>query len=87
MVIDCRGTNQLHAAPPTTRLGSAHCYTDLDLSRLPDGVEVCGTEADVADCFYRFSLGELAHYFGINHPLEARQWEELGVECRRVYDG
>ncbi len=86
MVIDCRGTNQLHGPPPTTRLGSARCYTDLDLSRLPDGSEVCGMEADVSDCFYRFSLDELAHYFGINHPLEAKQWKHLGVDCTSVFD-
>lgn len=86
MVIDCRGTNELHRPPPTTRLGSARCYSDLDLSQLPDGSSGWGMEADVTDCFYRFGLEELAHYFAINHPLSAEGWEQLGIGAAEVFD-
>ena len=87
MVIDCRGTNQACQDPPTTRLGSARCYSDLKLE-VDDPSTPCawGREADVNDCFYRFSLPELAHYFGINHPLTADEWKQLGIEFDSVYD-
>ena len=85
MVLDCRGTNQLHQPPPTTRLGSARCYADLDLSELRDG-EGWGIEADVNDAFYNFAIPELTHYFAFNHPMEARRWSDLGVSAREVYD-
>lgn len=86
LVIDCRGTNLLHQDPPTTRLGSARCYGDLDFSAGSGCTQAFGQEADVADCFYRFSLPELADYFAINEPLPASQWQSLGIECRRVFD-
>ena len=85
MVIDCRGTNDLHAPPPTTRLASARCYSDLSLED-PMCRDAWGIEADVADCFYRFSLPQLAHYFCINHPLTAEEWAALGVSAREVFD-
>ncbi len=86
LVIDCRGTNLLHQDPPTTRLGSARCYRDLDLSAGSGCTQAFGQGADVADCFYRFSLPELADYFAINEPLSASECQSLGIECRRVFD-
>lgn len=86
MVIDCRGTNQLHQDPPVTRLASARCYSDLDLSRCGSQSTAWGREADVADCFYRFSLPELADFFAINDPLNLSQWQQLGIDVARVYD-
>lgn len=88
MVIDCRGTNELCQDPPTTRLGSARCYSDLRLEQDDDQSEslAWGREADVNDCFYRFSIPELAHYFGINHPLSAREWRQHGLEFDTIYD-
>ena len=85
MVLDCRGTNQLHQPPPVTRLGSARCYGDLLASR--DGSErYWGMEADVCDAFYNFSIPELTHYFAFNHPMTAAEWQQLGVCDGMVYD-
>ena len=86
LVIDCRGTNLLHQDPPTTRLGSSRCYGDLDFSAGSGFTHAFGQEADVADCFYRFSLPELADYFAISMPLTTSEWQALGIECRRVFD-
>eukprot|EP00435_Cladocopium_sp_Y103_P009898 s3109_g2.t1 len=88
MVIDCRGTNQLCQDPPTTRLGSARCYSDLRLEPSAEADTPCawGREADVNDCFYRFGLPELAHYFALNHPLKADEWRQLGVNFDKIYD-
>lgn len=88
MVIDCRGTTQLCQDPPTTRLGSSRCYAGLRLDRSHEtgGAGAWGREADVNDCFYRFSFLELAHYFGINHPLTALEWRALGLKFDSIYD-
>lgn len=85
MVLDCRGTNQLHQPPPTTRLGSARGYADLDLSDEPleSG---WGIEADVNDAFYNFSIPELTHYFAFNHPMTASEWTKVGINGDSVYD-
>ena len=45
-----------------------------------------GRECDVNDCFYRFAVPELSHFFAINHPLTAQQWKDLGVCSERVFD-
>ena len=66
MIIDARLTNRLHHSPPVTRLASSACYRDLDLSSegacspvghssADDGTGY-GQEADVADCFYNYSI-------------------------------
>lgn len=85
MVLDCRGTNRLHQPPPTTRLGSARGYADLDLSQEPEG-SGWGIEADVNDAFYNFSIPELTHYFAFNHPMSAKGWGDLGLSSKTVYD-
>ena len=86
MVIDCRGTNRLHQPPPMTRLASARCYGDLQLGEETQEPYAWGMEADVNDCFYRFGIPELAHFFSINHPLTTAQWRRLGVDFGRIYD-
>ena len=73
LVIDCRGTNGLHQDPPETRLGSSRCYSDLDTSLCPAGSHPWGREADVSDCFYRFSIPELSDFFAINEPMTQSQ--------------
>eukprot|EP00435_Cladocopium_sp_Y103_P009768 s2772_g2.t1 len=86
MVIDCRATNQLHTDPPVTRLASGRCYADLDLSEAGQAPLAYGREADVADCFYRFGLPELSHYFAFDHALTAGEWEAFGVPASSCYD-
>lgn len=86
MVIDCRGTNRLHEPPPVTRLASARCYGDLQLGEETQEPYAWGMEADVNDCFYRFGIPELAHFFSINHPMTTAQWRRLGVDVGRIYD-
>eukprot|EP00438_Fugacium_kawagutii_P034634 Skav232689 [mRNA] locus=scaffold2892:36534:39881:+ [translate_table: standard] len=87
MVIDCRGTNRMCSDPPVTRLGSSRCLAGLRMRKL--GSDNCygwGMEADVADCFYRFSFVQLAHYFAINHPLTKAEWSSLGIDVSTLYD-
>ena len=72
MVLDCRGTNKLHQPPPTTRLGSARCYADLDLAEVEEG-NGWGIEADVNDAFYNFSIPELTHYFAFPRRANGTQ--------------
>lgn len=86
LVIDCRGTNGLHQDPPVTRLGSSRCYSDLDTSLCPAGSHPWGREADVADCFYRFSFPELSDFFAINEPMTQSQWQQMGISAERVFD-
>ena len=89
MVIDCRGANKKHQPPPLSRLGSARTYCDLDLSTSglqEDGAYGWARETDVNDCFYRFGVPELAHYFAIDHPLSAAEWSRLGIESKVVFD-
>ena len=87
MVIDCCGTNEMCKDPPVTRLASSRCYADLRLDSNTDGKPAAwGCEADVADCFYRFSMPEMSHLFAINHPLSAESWKKLGVHSDFVFD-
>ena len=86
MVIDCRGSNQLHQPPPVTRLASSRCYSDLMVEQQEDRPPAWGRECDVNDCFYRFAVPELSHFFAINHPLTAQQWKDLGICSERVFD-
>ena len=86
LVIDCRGTNGLHQDPPVTSLGSSRCYSDLDTSLCPAGSHPWGREADVADCFYRFSFPELSDFFAINEPMTQSQWQQMGISAERVFD-
>ena len=58
----------------------------LDDCTETDGAGAWGREADVYDCFYRFSLPEFAHYFAINHPLTASEWRALGLKFDTIYD-
>eukprot|EP00438_Fugacium_kawagutii_P030000 Skav225301 [mRNA] locus=scaffold445:112717:116856:+ [translate_table: standard] len=89
MVLDCRATNQLHQPPPSTRLSSARCYSDLLLDSMEQTEgKTAGwaREADVNDCFYRFCLPELADFFAIDHALTSSQWRQVGIQCDSVYD-
>ena len=87
MVIDCRGTNEMCRDPPVTRLASSRCYADLRLDNNDSGEPAAwGCEADVADCFYRFSMPEMSHMFAINHPLTAESWKKVGVYSDFVFD-
>lgn len=40
-----------------------------------------GREADVNDCFYRFSIPELANYFALAEPMTREQWQARGLPC------
>eukprot|EP00438_Fugacium_kawagutii_P020747 Skav227424 [mRNA] locus=scaffold1986:83849:88250:+ [translate_table: standard] len=85
LVIDCRGTNMLHQDPPVTRLGSSRCYGDLELDNCGHSC-AWGREADVSDCFYRFSLPELSDFFAIDEPLQCQQRQQMGISADFVFD-
>eukprot|EP00435_Cladocopium_sp_Y103_P021954 s1233_g5.t1 len=94
MVVDCRIANAHHRAPPVTRLGSGANFAGFDLSdsaleRIQDSPQQhigYGTEMDVADCFYQFSLPQCAKWFGINDPRPVREWRSAGISFERVFD-
>lgn len=73
LIIDARCANWAHRSPPTTRLGSPRRMAELDLSdpRLAstrfgpiEGFEPAGVKGDVGDCFYNYTVPELASWFG-----------------------
>ncbi|CAK0863104.1 unnamed protein product, partial [Prorocentrum cordatum] len=91
--IDARAANRAHRLPPTTRLGSSRCMADLDLSdpRLKasgfGGVgsgaaaSPAGLEGDVGDCFYNFTIPELASWFGFEDRFDTA---ELGFDTAEL---
>jgi len=72
-----------------SRLGSARTYCEFDLNTSglqEDGVYGWACETDVNDCFYCFGIPELAHYFAIDYPLSATEWNRLGIDSKVVFD-
>ena len=95
MVVDCRMCNHYHHRPPVTKLGSPSAFSELDLSaealaehfgNLDNGAVGFGTEMDVSDCFYQFTLEALGSWFGINMKRSVKFWKQRGVDIHSVYD-
>ena len=84
-----------HKRSPTTRLASAGCYTELDLSegRLEavgcgevTGFGIHGQEGDVSDCFYNYVVERVADRFGIDvPPLAPEEWRAHGIVVGKIY--
>ena len=85
LIIDARAANRAHRPPPTTRLGSSRCMADLDLSDprlkasgfggLGSGAAARphGVEGDVGDCFYNYTIPELASWFGFEDRFDTEE--------------
>lgn len=95
MVIDARQANAAHRAPPPTHLAGAGCYNDLilDPAAFPTagegslaGWDVSGNEADVADCFWNFTIDPLADWFGVDDPRQVKWLRQRGFRIREVWD-
>ena len=94
MVVDCRISNIHHRSPPVTRLGSGSGFIDFDLSPEMlgrkfggDASQVgWGSEMDVSDCFYQFSMPEMSKWFGIDDPRPFKEWQLHGVNFNTVFD-
>ena len=96
LIVDARQANAYHRRPPVTRLASAGCYTELDLSdgRLESAgfgglLEFSGhgQEGDVSDCFYNYEVDEVADWFGVDmEPLTVSDWRQAGVEVPRIWE-
>lgn len=74
---------------PFSRLGSVRTYCEVDLNTSglqEDGVYGWACETDVNDCFYCFGVPELAHYFAIDYPLSAAEWNRLGIDSKVVFN-
>jgi hypothetical protein len=41
---------------------------------------------DVFDCFYQFRVDEAGAWFGLDEPMLASEWAELGIKVEDVYD-
>lgn len=87
MVIDARRANFRHKAPPTTRLATPRSYLEMQLDAgSTDNPAAFGMEADVADCFYNFFHEDTASWFGVDFPLTAGQWWDLGWNGSKIFD-
>ena len=93
MVIDARQACRYHKRPPVTRLASAGALIDVDLAEEiePEGVgSICGwdlhgQEADVADCFWNFTIDSLADWFGIDEAKSVGELKEMGIDVREIW--
>lgn len=83
LIIDGRQANFHHRRPPVARLGSASCLSELRLQDIPCAY---GQEMDVSDCFYQFRVDEAGAWFGLDEPMLASEWAELGIKVEDVYD-
>ena len=97
LVVDCRLPNALHREPPFSDLATAGAFSNLDLSdaglgacddpsghpQSPCGVplNISISEIDLVDSFYQFAFEEVASFFCLDHPLQAK---ELSIS--EVYD-
>jgi hypothetical protein len=72
MVVDCRQANCRFRKPPKTRLVSGSTFGEL---LLPSGETLFISGADVIDCFYSFSCGDLNDMFCLNEVRAS----EVGV--------
>ena len=90
LVLDCRPTNQLHRAPPKSRLATPGALGSLNLSaewsalggdagRQP--LHVCGASIDLQDGYYQFEIEPLASWFSLGELFSAA---DAGVS--EVYD-
>ncbi|CAK0814975.1 unnamed protein product [Prorocentrum cordatum] len=98
LIIDARAANRAHRLPPTTRLGSSRCMADLDLSdpRLKasgfggvgsgTAASPAGLEGDVGDCFYNFTIPELASWFGFEDRFDTNELESMGCRPATIWD-
>ena len=96
MVVDARQANRLHKPPPSTRLGTAGSYVDLDLSGddhedfgfgpLASDFEPAGAEADVCDCFWNWSIDPLSEWFGIPEEVTFEELVQMGFKEPLVWD-
>ena len=95
LIIDARGANECHRTPPTTRMGSPRCMSDLDLSdpRLKasgfgdlEPWAPHGSEGDVGDCFYNYTVPELASWFGFSDAFSTAELTGLGVRPDAIWD-
>ncbi|CAK0842560.1 unnamed protein product [Prorocentrum cordatum] len=87
LIIDARAENRAHRPAPTTRLGSSRCMGDLDLSdpRLKafcfggigsgSAAYPSGLEGDAGRCFYKYTIPELASWFGFEDRFGAEELE------------
>ncbi|CAK0806201.1 unnamed protein product [Prorocentrum cordatum] len=101
-IIDARAANRAHRPPPTTRLGSSRCMADLDFSDprlrasgfggIGSGLAASprGEEGDVGDCFYNYTVPELASWFGFEDRFDTRPamiWDDSERAETKVEDG
>ena len=97
LIVDARLPNACHHRPPTTRLATPACYSNLDLSASSheangfgglacEGDRPWGAEGDVGDCFYNFVVEELASWFSLDEWKTAREWRELGFAIDSIFD-
>ncbi len=91
LIVDARQANACHQSPPSTRLGSPGAMAELDLSDDAlvalgglggvSEIEVKSSAADVDDCFYQFTVPEVASWFGVRQRVDAHSWG-----ARRIWD-
>ena len=86
LICDSRVPNALHQRPPKAKLGGVDALAELHLTHFSDGETDVGTvdldagTMDVKDCFFQYSVKEVASWFGLGHKIGASDWQvEKGV--------
>eukprot|EP00973_Karenia_brevis_P034343 4737650-Karenia_brevis.AAC.1 len=99
LILDARQANRGHNVPPTTRLSSASCMIDIDMSEeafLSGGygglqadetrlADPAGQELDIGDCYYNYLVPEVASWFVFNDPDTADSFVKKGFHSIWVY--
>ena len=86
LIIDARRVNWAHKPPPSTRLATPRSFIDVQFKQPADGGPLAyGLEADVADGFYNYLNPKLASWFGLDCPLTAKEWKDLGWRGGKIF--
>ena len=87
LIIDGRQANFMHRRPPTTRLGSSTCLSEIRMPENKSGVnQAYAQECDVSDCFYQFRIDEAGAFFGLDVARSLDEWSKWGMGVDSVYD-
>ena len=83
LILDCRPSNQMFTAPPSTPLATVESMCNIELDGIPaDGVRLFVGVSDIDNCFHRLRLPEsLSDWFCLDIAFTAK---ELGVSGQTI---
>ena len=85
LILDCRPSNQMFSAPPSTPLATVESLSSIELeAAAEEGISLHLGVSDIDNCFHRLRLPEsLSDWFALDCIFSAR---ELGVVGMRLGD-